>query len=423
MKFGTDGIRGRAGPSPIDPESAVKIGRAAARLATVNGDLAVLITRDTRPSGAMLAAACAAGVAGEGVQAIDGGVVPTAALAVGLKQGRGGAGIMITASHNPWSDNGFKILSSEGRKLTEAETEQVEAWLGAPEHASAIGHLTTEPQILSAWIEALAERSPLEALKNRKIALDLAEGSATVARPWLESLPIDWVFVEGDRINDGVGSEAPGRLARAVVEQRCEAGIAVDGDADRCLLVDERGTIIHGDALAWLLATRLGVKKLAVTVMSTGALAPALPGVELCITPVGDKHLQIAMREHDIPLGCEESGHVLFADHPGGDGLLTGFRALGAALPEGALSEVLAPFIPWPRVKSKVRVSARPPLSSLPSVVDAVERGERALGKGGRVFLRYSGTEPVLRILVEGRAADTVNAVAADVERTVRALA
>jgi phosphoglucosamine mutase len=177
---------------------------------------------------------------------------------------------------------------------------------------------------------------------------------------------------------------------------------------------------VPGDALAWLLARAMGVERLAVTVMSTGALAPALPGVQITVTPVGDKHLQAAMRDAPIPLGCEESGHVLFADHPGGDGLLAGLRALAHALPRGPLSEVLAPFVPWPRVKQKLAVSSRPPLESVGPLAAAVAEGESALGPGGRVFLRYSGTEPVLRILVEGRDSAVVAAVAARVEAVAR---
>lgn len=418
MKFGTDGIRGIAGRSPIDAEAAVRIGRAAARLARANGGASVLIARDARPSGPMLEAAVAAGVAGEGAVALRAGVVPTPALAVALEEGRAAAGVMITASHNVWSDNGFKVLSEGGRKPTDAETSQIEAWLADDQHNHGVGYLEDAgADVLAGWLARLSAVD-VTLLQGKTLAVDLAMGAAEAARPWLERSGIDVRFVEGDRINDGVGSEHPGRLAALVRSSGAVAGIAVDGDGDRCLLVDERGEVVHGDALTWLLAKQLDVRSLAVTQMSTGALAPALEGVEVHVTPVGDKHLQVAMRAHALPLAAEESGHVLFADHPGGDGLLAGLRALGTL--QCPLSEALAAFEPWPRVKSKVRVEERTPLDELPAITHAVQEGEASLGDGGRVFLRYSGTEPVLRVLVEGREAEAVRRVAENVEAVCR---
>jgi len=425
MKFGTDGIRGPAGQQPIDAVSAVAIGRAAAKLARVNGLDAVVVGRDTRPSGAALSAGCLAGIATEGVRAIDGGILPTPALAVILDRQRAGAAVMITASHNSWPDNGFKLLSVGGRKLSASETAAVEGWLSGPPSGETRAYAELEEahtSSLDLWLGSLEGRLPdVSMFTGQRIAIDLAGGAARVAWPWLcRTLPADWQLLPADRINDGVGSEHPEALAGFVRERGCVAGIAVDGDADRCVLVDERGQVVPGDALAWLLARGLGVDKLAVTVMSTGALAPALPGVSLTVTPVGDKHLQAAMKQHSIPLGCEESGHVLFADHPGGDGLLAGLRALVFALPQGPLSQVLDPFSIWPREKRKIPVSARPPIHTVQPLQRAIDEGEAALGPGGRVFLRYSGTEPVLRILVEGRAADSVHQVAERVEAAAR---
>lgn len=418
MKFGTDGIRGLAGPAPIDPESAVRIGRAAARLARQNGDPVVIVASDTRPSGGMLASAVRAGVMGEGAVAVDAGILPTPALAVALEEGKGGGGVMITASHNPWSDNGFKILSQGGRKLTDEETTQVESWLVTNEHPGGAGYLEeAHTDLVQGWLDRLG-RVDLAGLEGRRLAFDLAEGAGAVGRSWLEQLPFEVRFVDGDRINDGVGSEHPGRLQALVQEADCFAGIAIDGDGDRCLIVDDQGEIVHGDAITWLLAQHLEVDALAVTKMSTGALGPALPGVEIHVTPVGDRHLQAAMREHGLRLAAEESGHVLFADHPGGDGLLAGLRVLGSL--SAPLSEALVRFEPWPRVKSKVRVEERVPLADLPAIQASARAGEEQLGEGGRVFLRYSGTEPVLRILVEGPDASAVERVAADVEAVIR---
>ena len=193
---------------------------------------------------------------------------------------------------------------------------------------------------------------------------------------------------------------------------------AVDGDGDRCVLVDERGRVVHGDKLAWLLAVNSGVRSMAVTVMSTSALEPALPGVHVHRTPVGDKHLMRAMAQHGLPLGCEESGHVLFSDGlPGGDGLLTGLRAL--ANDRRPLSDKLAAFKPFPRVKGKVKVNARPPLDALSELQACVEAANARLN-GGRVFLRYSGTEPILRVLVEGPDQAVVEEVAAEVTQVAQ---
>jgi phosphoglucosamine mutase len=421
VRFGTDGIRGPAGQAPIDEATACGVGAAAARLAREAGSDAVLIARDTRPSGPELTLACARGVSGAGLIPLDAGVVPTAALAVGLHEGIAGAGVMITASHNPWVDNGFKLFDASGRKLDEADSSRVESWLAHPSPAGQGSAVDAHERVRGAWERALASRVPLERLRGRRIALDLAEGAGLAGLAWLQrAVPVDWVVMRGDRINDGVGSEHPERLALIVVESGCDAGIAVDGDADRCVLVDDLGRVVDGDALTWLLARALGVQALAVTEMSNGALAPALPGVKLTFTPVGDKYLAAAMREQHIPLGAEESGHVLFADHAGGDGLLAGLRALASV--DGKLSDALAGFVPWPRVKAKVKVSSRPPLDQVVELQRAVREGEQELGEGGRVFLRYSGTEPVLRLLVEGRDAAVVRAVAARVEALARAV-
>jgi phosphoglucosamine mutase len=196
-----------------------------------------------------------------------------------------------------------------------------------------------------------------------------------------------------------------------VREGRLDAGIALDGDADRCVLVDERGEVVHGDALTWCLARDLGVDGLAVTVMSNAALEPALPGVIVHRTPVGDRHLQAAMRAHGLLLGAEESGHVLFGDFPGGDGMLTGVRALAAAWRAApTLSAAVRGFLPWPDARAKVRVSRRPPLQSLDGYEARVAAATARLA-GGRVLLRYSGTEPILRVLVEGPDAAVVAAV------------
>lgn len=417
IQFGTDGIRGEAGTAPITPEVGVLVGRAAVRLAGGPGKR-VGVVRDTRPSGRMLQHAVASGVAGAGGVAVLGGVAPTSALAAALGAGVVDAGVMLTASHNAAPDNGFKVFAPGGRKLTDAESREVESWLAEPAKAQTPGTIVrARDEILGTYISAMEEVLPsLEGLRGQRIALDLAHGAATPLVDWLRTLiPAEIILLgAGDGvINEGVGSEHPELLAAAVRAHGCTAGLAVDGDADRALVVDETGAVVPGDALTWLLAKGMMLNKLAVTVMSNAALESLLPGVQITRTSVGDRYLAEAMREHNLPLGAEESGHVLFQDGlPAGDGLLTGLRVLAFAAALGGLREATAGFKPFPRYKGKLRVARRPPLDTLPELQAQVRALEPQLGDGGRVFLRYSGTEPVLRVLVEGHTAQAVEQVA-----------
>jgi phosphoglucosamine mutase len=430
LKFGTDGIRGKAGESPCTAEVGVAVGRAAVRLARVSspgGRVRIVVGRDTRPSGPMLEAAVAAGIAAEGGDAMLVGVLPTSAVACSLASGHGDVGVMLTASHNPPEDNGFKVLGPGGRKLTDEESAQVEAWLVEDPRSAEPGTLRdAQHEAWEAYTGMLAKAVPERHLLNgRRIAVDLANGAASPMREWLVSeVPASFVFVgAGTGLpNDGVGSEHPERLQEIVRSERCDAGIAVDGDADRCRLVDETGALVDGDALAWLLTRGRNAHALAVTVMSTTALEASLPGVRIKRTPVGDKHLVQAIAAGEATLGCEESGHVVFDDAlPTGDGLVTGLRALCIALRGGGtLSGAVAPFRPFPRKVTKVKVKARPKLEEVAPLQRASAEGEAALGANGRVFLRYSGTEPVLRVLVEGPDAAVVDQVSANVTAVAR---
>lgn len=425
IAFGTDGIRGRAGQAPITPEVGVAVGRAAARLAREAGGEAVVVGRDSRPSGAALEAAVAEGVAAEGLVARVAGLVPTSAVSTALAEGLGAAGVVITASHNPAPDNGFKVLGAGGRKLEADQTARVEAWIAQDPAEGSRGRVEdVHARAWSLYTRALADRLPeRRALAGARVAVDLANGACAPIVPWLQREVGARLVVVGSGdglVNDGVGAVHPERLAKAVVDKGCIGGFAVDGDGDRCVLVDERGHVVPGDGLAWLLATGLGLPSLAVTVMSNAGLEASLPGVRVVRTEVGDKHLQEAMKG-GIALGCEESGHVLFGDGlPTGDGILTGLRALGLALARGSVSGAVAGFRPFPRLLAKVPVSDRPPLSGVLPLREAALEGERELGDGGRVFLRYSGTEPLLRVLVEGADAATVERVTARVTRAAR---
>lgn len=415
--------------SPCTVDVAMQVGRAAVRLAEASGGGRVLVARDTRPSGAMFEAAVSAGIMAAGGTCQLVGVLPTAGLSVALAEGLGDAGVMITASHNPAADNGFKVMGEGGHKLSDEAAREFEGWMSqTPASGICPGTAASvRRQALLAYGKALKDAvGPWDALAGKRIAIDLANGAMVAMVGWLRQMvPADWVFLgSGDGvINDGCGSEHPEALAAAVREHGCVAGLAVDGDGDRCRIIDEHGQVVPGDALAWLLAKGLGVGAMAVTVMSNGGLEQSLPDVVVVRTAVGDRYLLEAMVEEDIPLGCEESGHVLFGDAlPTGDGLVTGLRALQIALGQGSVGEAISGFSALPRETSKVKVRNRPPLDSLPELQRVRSNALETLGEGGRVFLRYSGTEPVLRILVEGSRRDRVSRSRKDVERVVHEL-
>lgn len=421
MKFGTDGVRGPFGPWPISEDGAARIGGAVA----LHARGPVLVARDTRPSSPALADAVCRGVVRAGGQAWDAGVLPSGGLSAAVAVVPGAWGVMVTASHNPAPDNGFKVLTRGGFKPDDDAVTALEASLASDPPARDGGSVQARGPwaaevVSAAMIAAVGDLTPLA---GRRLVIDLANGAATAIAPRLfDDLGLDVVLVGGGggEILDGVGSEHPAALCDAVRAHGAVAGIALDGDGDRALLVDASGAVVPGDAVTALLAGGLGVSGLAVTVMSTAAFPAWLPGVHIVRTPVGDRHLVAALRRGEATLGGEDSGHVVFADGlPGGDGLVTGLRALACAFRDApSLAAAVAPFVPWPRVLTKVAAPERRDLA----MFDAhVARGETSLGDGGRVFLRYSGTEPALRILVEGRDAATVAAVSAEVTAACRA--
>jgi phosphoglucosamine mutase len=424
IAFGTDGIRGPAGRFPIVPEVARAVGRAAVAEAA-NG--VVLVGRDTRVSGEPLEQEVVAGIVAAGGTARRAGIVPTAALQVALAEGLGGAGVMVTASHNAGADNGFKVLLARGRKPDDRAAAAIAALLdAAPQEAGRSGTAEDAGDLVrSAWAASVRSAAgDLSALEGRQIAIDLANGAATAVRgllaPWIPG-DIRWIGTGGE-INDGCGTEHLGHLAAVVARLGLDGGFAVDGDADRCRIVDGSGQEVSGDAVGWRLAQHLGVSGIAVTVMSSGALEALLPGVEVVRTPVGDRHVRVAMDERGLALGAEESGHVLFADHAGGDGLLTGLKALAAAWSAAPdLTRAFAGFVALPRAVRSVPVARRPPLASVARLHELEARAIDRLGAHGRTLLRYSGTEPVLRILVEGTSASATQALADELARAARA--
>ena len=399
--FGTDGIRGRWQDDVLNEATARRLGQAL--LERFGGPVALI--RDTRESGEVITAALGDSLRGQG---IDYGVLPTPALSVLLAQGVAAAGVAITASHNPWHDNGLKVLGPGGGKLdpaVEAELDAAVARGGVAPYSSAGLPTRTADDGAERYLDALLACLPGGfRLDGVSLVLDCANGAAWRTAPEaLRRLGAEVTALaaapDGRNINEGVGAaSAAGRraLAEAVRARGATAGIALDGDGDRCALVDGSGGLVDGDALLWLLARPPG---LVGTIMCNSELEDRLRdrGIGFARTPVGDRAVAIEMARRGWPSGGEPSGHVLLADGlPTGDGLLTALRVLAGGTD---LAARLRGWSLFPCAERSVKVSAKPPLESLPAVGEAIEAVQRDGAR--RVVLRYSGTEPKLRGLVE----------------------
>jgi phosphoglucosamine mutase len=439
LRFGTDGVRGVAG-SELTPELVLALGRAAARVAGVAGRPFV-VGRDTRLSGPLLQSAFTAGVAAEGFDVVDLGVLPTPAV-VDAALERGAPAATISASHNPFADNGIKLLSAGGRKLTdelEAEVERILADLlgdegkaagGGPRSGAGLGRVSTDPDAAARYCERVAGVLEGRSVAGLRVALDCANGASSVtARAILAGAGAEMAAVladhpDGTNINDGCGSTDPSRLAAAVVEHGADVGLAFDGDADRVIAVDEHGALVDGDRLIALFATdlhargRLAGPGVAVTVMTNLGFhrAMAAAGIEVVTTPVGDRSVLGALEDHDWTLGGEQSGHVIFRRlgppgpagggfglAPTGDGVLTGLLLLDLLVRRARpLSELAAgAMVRFPQVLVNVPVVDHRALAGAAPVWDEVRRLEAVLGETGRILIRPSGTEPLVRVMVE----------------------
>jgi phosphoglucosamine mutase len=435
--FGTDGIRGVANVD-LTPTLAYDLGRAVGHLLEANGR-GVVIGQDTRRSGDMLVAAVSAGLASVGADAIQLGVVTTPCLAYAAASGDFAAGIMVSASHNPAEDNGLKVLSG-GRKIDDEVEEEIERLLfqaealpGMPNRQ--LGRITRDSAPVDAYRAALAAEAG-DVLRGRRIGIDCAYGSASVIAPELlralgATVTVLAATPDGTNINLDSGSTQPGALARAVVAEGLEIGMAFDGDADRLIAVDEHGTIVDGDGVMGICAlARLGAGQLrngilVTTVMSNGGLDRAIgaAGGRVIRTPVGDRHVFEAMERADANLGGEQSGHIIFRDVSStGDGILTGImllkvlRETGATLAEGAAQIRLLPQVV---INSAVR--HRDQWEVDPEFSVAVAEADARLGARGRILVRPSGTEPKIRIMVEGEDADEINQIARELSELARA--
>ena len=443
--FGTDGIRGVANVHPMTPELALALGRAVTFVAGRAQKHAprVLIGKDTRLSGYMLETAIAAGVTSMGGRVMLCGPVPTPAVAHLTVSMRADAGIVISASHNPYDDNGIKIFGRDGFKLPDAAEEEIETLIREPER---LGERRTGPTIGRAvkledsrgrYVAFVKNTFPRDlTLDGVRVVVDAAHGAAYVVAPLVFSelgarVHAIGVRPNGTNINREVGALHPDHARGEVVRRGAQIGIALDGDADRVIVIDEKGQIVDGDAVLAMCATRmkrdgeLRRDTVVATVMSNLGLERALEaqGIALVRTPVGDRYVVEAMRQGGFNLGGEQSGHLVFLDHSStGDGLIGALQVLALMIRTGQpLSELAQQAMERvPQVLESVTLRARKPLEDMASLQRLIERVKADFGKEGRVLVRWSGTEPKLRVMVEGPDEGRIATIAQDLVAAAR---
>lgn len=420
--FGTDGIRGKAYSHPITAEFAERFAQAvAAKFRRASGVPSVIIGKDTRESGDMLEAALSAGFESAGYTVKPAGIIPTPAVAMLTKQTDANVGVMISASHNLYRDNGLKLFGSDGTKLSDADEQEIEQLIdnmagsndSSPHNA---GTIEPFPDAAASYASALLEASGTPDLTGMKIVLDCAHGAAVTTAPKiLDDLGATLTLIgdapDGLNINAGVGSTATSALKSTVIDTGADIGIALDGDADRLIIVDETGEEIDGDQIIALIARHMhdmGALKgggVVATVMSNMGLDLYLKtlGLTLARTPVGDRHVAAYMRQHGYNLGGEQSGHIILSDtSTTGDGLLAALQVL--AVLKGSHQKMSALgkcFDPAPQELVNIRYSESNPLEE-PTVTAALREAEAMISGTGRLVVRKSGTEPLIRVMAEG---------------------
>jgi phosphoglucosamine mutase len=423
--FGTDGIRGVANEYPITPELALKVGRAVARAlkAGKSGKHKVVIGKDTRISGYMLETALTSGLVSEGAMVLLTGPIPTPAVAHLTRSMACDAGIMLTASHNPYADNGIKIFGPDGYKLSdsmEATVEQMlhDRRLEGPAPGATIGKAVRVDDSVGRYIEFAKSAVGAGSLEGLKVVVDCANGAGYFVGPLIfEELGAEVIKLatkpNGRNINEGCGALHPELAAQAVKEHGADIGICFDGDADRVIFVDANGAVISGDRVLCLCAKALHEagelrgNTLVATVMSNLGLRDALAadGISLETTGVGDRLVLERMREKNYALGGENSGHIIFADHATtGDGIMSALKVLQVMKAKSAtLAELADCMSEYPAQLVNLNVKEKPPIESIPALVEAIGAAEAAFGDEGRTLVRYSGTEKKIRILVEAK--------------------
>ena len=441
--FGTDGVRGVAGRYPLDRETVWKLGRALGTVLEKTGSACprqVLLGEDTRESSAWISRTLSAGLRAKGVAVAYAGVITTPGLAFLTRHHGFAAGAMVSASHNPFQDNGIKILSHSGIKLSEAQEVEIERALDESDVAKGeIGELQLQhsPQLLNDYLKFLENLVPKGVRLSRyRLVVDCAHGAASWVVPrLLRELGVEARVLNaepnGRNINLGCGSLHPETMAEETKSYAADVGVAFDGDADRAIFATREGRVADGDHV--LFATAPFYKKHGLlkgdavvgTLMTNLGLELALArrGIGLKRTPVGDKYVLEEMLRSGINLGGEPSGHIIFSDLSlAGDGIMTLLQVLRLLVETGeALGELVRGLTPFPQIIRNVPVKEKPPLNSLPEVSRAVADCQREFGERGRVVVRYSGTEPVARVMVEGEQAGAVKRHAAEIAGAIHA--
>jgi len=431
--FGTDGVRGRANSAPMTADIVMRIGMAAGRVFNRGSHRhRVVIGKDTRLSGYMLEQAMTAGFLSVGMDVLLLGPIPTPAIGFLTRSMRADLGVMISASHNPYEDNGIKLFGPDGFKLSDMVEGQIEKLVDQPSavplaESVAIGRAKRLDDAEGRYIEAVKGSTARGLdLSDLKIVVDCANGAAYKVAPTVlwelgaEVIPVG-VAPDGFNINDQCGSTHPTVLQEHVVTHGADIGIALDGDADRVVLVSEKGQLIDGDQLMatiadqWKRDGRLSGNGLVATVMSNLGLERFLSALDLALvrTQVGDRYVLERMRAGGFNLGGEQSGHIIMTDHATtGDGLMAALQALAAMIKSGKpASETFRAFKPVPQLLKNVRVGNAQVALDAASVLSAIASAEKKLGKGGRVLVRKSGTEPLIRVMAEGDDSELVRRV------------
>jgi phosphoglucosamine mutase len=436
--FGTDGVRGKVGEEPITPEFALKLGWAAGKVLARDGAASVVVGKDTRLSGYLLESALEAGLSAAGVSVRLLGPMPTPAIAHLTRAFHASAGIVISASHNPYYDNGIKFFGANGKKLADAVEAEIESWLDKPltiDAPDALGKAMRQEDARGRYIEFCKSTFPYAlSLKGLRIVLDCAHGAAYQVGPAVFSeLGAEVIRIacepDGLNINRDCGSTHPEGLQQAVLQHKADLGIAFDGDSDRVLMVDGKGELVDGDELIVImardrLARGLPLQGVVGTLMSNLGMELALRdmGLEFVRAKVGDRYVMAELEGRDWVLGGEASGHIVCLDKTTtGDAIVAALQVLAAIVrTKTSLQELRQGMSKFPQQMINVRVAKkRDPLAE-PGIVAAVQAAEKQLAGRGRVLLRPSGTEPVIRVMVEGEDGALVQSLAESLAETVR---
>jgi phosphoglucosamine mutase len=442
--FGTDGVRGVANIEPMTPETAMRLGMAtAARFRGGRRHGRIVIGKDTRLSGYLFETALAAGIVSMGADVMLCGPLPTPGIAFITSSMRADAGVVISASHNPYQDNGIKVFARDGFKLPDEVEGEIEALMAGEGLAALrpgpadIGRAVRIEDAVGRYVVFLKGTFPRDrTLDGVKLVVDCANGAAYKTAPEVFSelgaqVMRLGVNPDGKNINDGCGALFPADMCAAVKTSGAHMGIALDGDADRVIICDEKGEVVDGDAIMALCATRmlrkgtLAQRTLVTTVMSNIGLERAILGAGglLVRTQVGDRYVVEEMRRGAYNLGGEQSGHLIFLDHmTTGDGVVAALAVLAICLEEGKpLSELARVMVRSPQILVNVKVGEKRPLDALPQVSALIARLERELGAEGRILVRYSGTEAKARVMVEGPDAARISSYAEEIAAALAA--